>query len=294
MALGEKLRDARLKRNLTTSQVAAATRMKAQTVEALENEDFSKIPAPIYGKGFIRLYAQLVGIDPRPLVDEYASALSRRKTPSPANEASRPGAGGPGAAAARAAGRKAGSGAKAVPYNEGEFRILGKAREAQTASPPGAAGGGADVRSAPVESAPEDADLFSRAAPAEASAPERVQGPLPRQTSERPAVLTETPRKAESLTDGAEPPPSGAASLRTRAASVWHARRELGRSWTLFDFRNRPVRSASVLTGILVVTVLILSSFSRCGKHPKMSAHPPVKPHQELQVVVQPPDPYFD
>jgi len=71
MALGEELRDARLQRKLTASQVAAATRMKVQIVEALEAEDFSKIAAPIYGKGFIRLYADYVGLDPQPLLDEY-------------------------------------------------------------------------------------------------------------------------------------------------------------------------------------------------------------------------------
>ena len=71
MALGQQLRAARLQRQLTTSQVAAATRMKIQMVEAIEREDFARIPAPIYGKGFIRLYAELVGLDPRPLIEEY-------------------------------------------------------------------------------------------------------------------------------------------------------------------------------------------------------------------------------
>ena len=64
MALGEQLRKARLERNLRPSEVAAATRMKVQIVEALEQEDFSKMAAPIYGKGFIRMYAEHVGLDP--------------------------------------------------------------------------------------------------------------------------------------------------------------------------------------------------------------------------------------
>jgi cytoskeletal protein RodZ len=71
MAIGVQLRAAREKRNLTASQVAAATRMKVQTVEALEAEDFGQIPAPIYVKGFLRTYAEYVGLDAKALVDEY-------------------------------------------------------------------------------------------------------------------------------------------------------------------------------------------------------------------------------
>lgn len=82
MALGEKLRNTRLKRNLTTSQVAAATRMKVQMVEDLEREDFSHIAAPIYGKGFIRMYAQHIGLDPAPLIDEYLERTTGKKPPS--------------------------------------------------------------------------------------------------------------------------------------------------------------------------------------------------------------------
>jgi cytoskeleton protein RodZ len=85
MALGEQLRKARLARKETTSQVANATRMKVQQVEAIENEDFSKIPAPIYAKGFIKLYAEHVGLDPQPLIGDYITSFlaSRRPTSAP-------------------------------------------------------------------------------------------------------------------------------------------------------------------------------------------------------------------
>lgn len=71
MPLGEKLCNARLAMKETTSQVAAATRMKVQIVEDLEKEDFRRLAAPIYAKGFIKLYAEHVGLDPTPLIDEY-------------------------------------------------------------------------------------------------------------------------------------------------------------------------------------------------------------------------------
>ena len=89
MALGEQLREARRGKEQTQSQVAAATRMKVQIVEALEAENFACIPAPIYAKGFIRLYAEHVGLDPEPLIREYVetfvgdAAPSLKKAPRP-------------------------------------------------------------------------------------------------------------------------------------------------------------------------------------------------------------------
>ena len=71
MALGEKLCNARLARKESASDVAAATRMKVQIVEAIEREDFLIMSAPIYAKGFIRLYAEHVGLDPKPLIEDY-------------------------------------------------------------------------------------------------------------------------------------------------------------------------------------------------------------------------------
>lgn len=73
MSLGDQLQQARKQRRMTTSEVAAATRMKVQIVEDLEREDFSRIAAPVYGKGFIKLYAEQVGLDAKPLVDEYVA-----------------------------------------------------------------------------------------------------------------------------------------------------------------------------------------------------------------------------
>jgi len=76
MALGAQLREAREARKLTASQVAVATNMKVQIVEDLEQEDFHRVAAPIYGKGFIRLYAEHVGLDPKPLIEDYMLLIS--------------------------------------------------------------------------------------------------------------------------------------------------------------------------------------------------------------------------
>jgi hypothetical protein len=76
MAIGPALREARLRKQLTTSQVAEITRMKVQIVDDLEKDDFHRIAATIYGKGFIKLFAECVEINPDPLIEDYLRQAS--------------------------------------------------------------------------------------------------------------------------------------------------------------------------------------------------------------------------
>ncbi len=80
-SFGETLRAAREAKGLTCSQVAAQTHMLVQIVEEMEREDFHRIPAPIYGRGFVRLFADCVGLDPVPLVREFMDIYEGRRAP---------------------------------------------------------------------------------------------------------------------------------------------------------------------------------------------------------------------
>ena len=80
-SFGETLRAAREAKGLTTSQIAAKTRMLVQIVEEMENEDFHRIAAPIYGRGFVKLYAECVDLDPLPLVKEFMDIYEGRRAP---------------------------------------------------------------------------------------------------------------------------------------------------------------------------------------------------------------------
>ncbi|NCC52574.1 MAG: hypothetical protein EOM20_15335 [Spartobacteria bacterium] len=71
MSIGQQLKAAREAKDLTTSQVALKTRIKVQHIENMERDDFSHIAAAAYARGFIKLYADFLGLDYRPLVDEY-------------------------------------------------------------------------------------------------------------------------------------------------------------------------------------------------------------------------------
>jgi len=89
---GKTLRMAREAKGLTPGQVAERTHMIVQTVEGLENEDFSKIVAPIYGRGFVKLYCETVGLEPKPLIDAFMEIYSSGRGASAAKSAPTPAA----------------------------------------------------------------------------------------------------------------------------------------------------------------------------------------------------------
>ncbi|MDD2455589.1 MAG: helix-turn-helix domain-containing protein [Kiritimatiellae bacterium] len=82
MSFGEILRNARLEKGLSPSDVAAGTNMLVQIVEALEREDLKRIAAPIYGRGFVKLYAEFLNLDHEPLVRDFMEAYDCGHAPS--------------------------------------------------------------------------------------------------------------------------------------------------------------------------------------------------------------------
>jgi len=62
-ALGEEFRSAREARGLTLSDVAEQIHIRSVYLNAIENEDWSSIGAPVYVRGFIRTYARFLGLD---------------------------------------------------------------------------------------------------------------------------------------------------------------------------------------------------------------------------------------
>lgn len=72
-SIGEMLREERQLRRLSLEDMAARTRIRQEYLQALENNQFSSLPAATFVKGYIRAYAQLLGFDEQPLI-----ALLRR------------------------------------------------------------------------------------------------------------------------------------------------------------------------------------------------------------------------
>jgi cytoskeleton protein RodZ len=65
------LRDARLQRNVTLQQAASATRIKPSFLEALEDGDYSLLPGAAYNTGFLRNYAQYLGLNPDDILHDF-------------------------------------------------------------------------------------------------------------------------------------------------------------------------------------------------------------------------------
>jgi cytoskeletal protein RodZ len=69
--LGPALREARERQRLTLQQVEADTKIRSRYVRALEDEEFSILPGATYAKGFLRAYAEYLGLDGQLFIDEF-------------------------------------------------------------------------------------------------------------------------------------------------------------------------------------------------------------------------------
>jgi len=71
--IGNSLREARVRQGLDYPQVELATKIRAKYIRALEEEHFEVLPSGTYIKGFMRSYAEFLGLDGQLYVDEYNS-----------------------------------------------------------------------------------------------------------------------------------------------------------------------------------------------------------------------------
>ena len=88
-SIGQILKAARERRQISIADVVVATKMTSTFVKAIEADDFKVLVAPVYARGFIKLYAACVGLDPLPLLQKFdvssraapESSLPSSKTP---------------------------------------------------------------------------------------------------------------------------------------------------------------------------------------------------------------------
>ncbi|MFL5943778.1 MAG: helix-turn-helix domain-containing protein [Gaiellaceae bacterium] len=79
--IGGSLREARLKRGLSSADVQKAIRIRDRYLQALEEERWELLPGDAYVKGFLRTYADYLGLDGSLYVDEYNSRYARHDEP---------------------------------------------------------------------------------------------------------------------------------------------------------------------------------------------------------------------
>ena len=78
---GKTLREAREAKGLTIEDIVKKTHMMSRQVMALENEDFSSFAAPIYGRGFVKLYCETVGLDAKVMIAEFMDIFNGNREP---------------------------------------------------------------------------------------------------------------------------------------------------------------------------------------------------------------------
>ncbi len=68
---GERLKHERELREVSPNEIVVATRISLRFLEALENEDWDKLPGGVFNRGFVRAIARFLGLDEEKLLAEY-------------------------------------------------------------------------------------------------------------------------------------------------------------------------------------------------------------------------------
>lgn len=68
---GKLLLDARAARGMTLAEVSAATKIPVSKLQAIERDDIESLPGGIFTRGFVRSYAETVGLDPQDTLAQF-------------------------------------------------------------------------------------------------------------------------------------------------------------------------------------------------------------------------------
>ena len=80
ISLGIYLRKSREERHIGLDEVAEATRIRRHNLEAIENDEWSKLPSQVFIKGFLKSYAEFLGLNKETVIHHYLRTSSFEKT----------------------------------------------------------------------------------------------------------------------------------------------------------------------------------------------------------------------
>lgn len=78
-SIGQSLREARERLGLTVEEAERATRIRAHHLMALEAGDLEALPSPVHARGFLKNYAEFLGLDANAILLRYADTLQARR-----------------------------------------------------------------------------------------------------------------------------------------------------------------------------------------------------------------------
>ena len=69
ISCGERLASKRSEKELSINQVAREIKIEPHVIEMIENNEFESIGAPVFVKGYLRQYSELVCLDPNLIIE---------------------------------------------------------------------------------------------------------------------------------------------------------------------------------------------------------------------------------
>ncbi|MEO8595688.1 MAG: RodZ domain-containing protein [Candidatus Solibacter sp.] len=74
--VGEMLRRERLKRNLDLEEISRELKISARFLQAIENDQYEKLPGGVFAKSFVRQYARLLGLDEEQIAGQVQQSIA--------------------------------------------------------------------------------------------------------------------------------------------------------------------------------------------------------------------------
>lgn len=76
MTIGSELRQAREQRGVSLRDLSERTKVRTSTLRAIEADDWQHLPGGVITRGFLKLYAREVGVDPDGIAERYAALVA--------------------------------------------------------------------------------------------------------------------------------------------------------------------------------------------------------------------------
>ena len=79
LTVGQNLQRRREAKSIPVQHVAEVTRITLSNLQALERDEFYRLPAEFFARGFLRNYAKVVDLDPDEVIAAYRSQTEANK-----------------------------------------------------------------------------------------------------------------------------------------------------------------------------------------------------------------------
>ena len=93
LSVGRVVKSAREGKNLSVDEVARATRIRKEFLVAIEEERFEALPGDVFARGFVKSYADFLGLDGKQIALRASEHLRPGTLPPPAGVTAKHGGG---------------------------------------------------------------------------------------------------------------------------------------------------------------------------------------------------------